>query len=646
MDGGIPIRLLLLEDSESDEALVLTQLRRDGFRPEVLRVESREAFRDAIEGGPWDLIIVDYNLPSFNGLEALEIYKQSGIDIPFILLSGTVGEEVAVEAMRSGGHDYMLKDRLVRLAPAIRREIREAEGRAARRRTEQALLESNALLSRTFQASPDAMVVMNLSDGSIVEANERFERVFGRPDGASLGGWEDAADGPRMLGLLRERGALQDWEVRRRTLDGSTVVNLVSAASISLGERTCAVVVFRDITGWRLAQASAESLEKQLRQSQKLEAIGRLAGGIAHDFNNILAAIMGNAQLADMDLDEGHPAKENIRQTLAASVRARDLINQILVFSRRGSDDLETIQLSRFVTDSLRLLRATVPSTIRFVTSLPEDVPPILANTTQLLQVLLNLTSNAVHSMEPGGGQLELRVEQVTVGEGAPHPGAVAPGSYAILKVIDSGCGMEESVLEQIFEPFFTTKEAGKGTGLGLSTVHGIIKQHEGYVFVRSKPGQGTAFDLYFPVSRGPSLSAAASRTPFASGAVPGGGQRILVLDDERDVSDIIDRVLRRGGYTVDTFAEPLAALSAFRASPDRYAMVITDLTMPQMRGVGVAEAIWQLRPKMPILLVTGFSSAVELESYRAMGLRGPLPKPFLAEALTAAVADCLSPSA
>jgi PAS domain S-box-containing protein len=510
---------------------------------------------------------------------------------------------------------------------------------------ERELRESTELITQTFRASPDAMIVVNLAGQNIIESNECYDRIFGHAkggapgsDGAFLGGWETPADVGRILELLKTQGFIREFEARRRTAAGAVVVNLISAEKLELGSLQCAVMVFRDITGWKNAGAATALLEAQLRQSQKLEAIGRLAGGIAHDFNNILAAIMGNSQLADMDLEEGHPAKENIRQTLTAAIRARELISQILVFSRRGDERREPTRLNDFVRDSLRLLRATVPTTIKVVLTLPETVPDVLANPTQLLQVLLNLTANAVHSMEAAGGRLELTVAEVEAAVG------LELGPSVLVQVRDTGCGMDNDVLEHIFEPFFTTKEAGEGTGLGLATVHGIVKQHGGHVEVKSAPGQGTSFMMYFPVCRASSTPAAAPITIPPRDLSIGRGKCVMVLDDEVGVGDTIEKVLKRFGYTVEAFAEPTAALAAFRESPDRYSLVITDLTMPQMKGTAVAEAIWRLKQGIPILLITGFNNAAELESYRDMGLRGPLRKPFLAEALVAAVAECLPP--
>jgi len=383
-------------------------------------------------------------------------------------------------------------------------------------------------------------------------------------------------------------------------------------------------------------------LEDQLRQTQKMKAIGTLAGGIAHDFNNILGAMNGYTELARVSIKDNTPVGDYLDTVLRSGKRAADLVSQILTFSRQEEQKRAPLQLQNVLTESLALLRATLPSTIEFRTSLSANVPLVLADTTQVHQIIMNLGTNAWHAMKDRPGRLEVKLEnfQVDAAMAETHL-SLRVGQYVRLSVSDTGHGMNRATLERIFEPFFTTKEAGEGTGLGLSVVHGIMQSYGGAITVYSQPGEGTVFHLYFPVYRG-----AASAAAIPVSAIPTGqGQRILFVDDEEVLARLGQKTLEHLGYAVEVQTDVLAALEQVRANPQHFALVITDQTMPGMTGVDFAKQLLELRPDLPIILSTGYSANLTPERVQALGIRGLLLKPLTLQSLGTIVHQVLSTS-
>ena len=387
-------------------------------------------------------------------------------------------------------------------------------------------------------------------------------------------------------------------------------------------------------------------LEAQLRQAQKMEAIGTLAGGIAHDFNNILTAILGYTELALEDLRPESPAGRYLQEVRKAGVRAKTLVQQILTFSRRTDQARRPVQLPLLIEEALALLRASLPSTIEMGHELAPDVGPVLADPTQLHQVLLNLCANAAHAMRETGGRLVVRLAAVEVAPTAP-PSDLAPGAYACLTVSDTGQGMAPEVLERIFEPFFTTKAPGEGTGMGLALVHGIVTNHGGVVRVSSVVGQGTTFTVYLPRSAagGGAAGAAAPGGAAGEGAAAGAGRgrRVLLVDDEEALVSLGEAMLRRLGYEVVVCTSSAEALAVFRAAPQRFDLVITDQTMPHLTGEGLAQAVRRLRPEMPIILCTGFSHVMHAERARELGIDAFVLKPLAMQELAQTIAQVLA---
>ena len=373
-------------------------------------------------------------------------------------------------------------------------------------------------------------------------------------------------------------------------------------------------------------EAEKQQLEMQLRQTQKMEAIGTLAGGIAHDFNNILGIISGYTELARLDAPEGSRSQKCLKEIFTASLRARDLVQQILTFSRQGANEPKPLQVGFIIKEVMKMLRAPLPSTIEVKYFVPRNLPAVLADSTQIHQVVMNLCTNAGHAMREKGGVLEVSLGEVMVDETmAARIPDLMPGKYQKLKVGDTGHGMSPEVMEKIFDPFFSTKGPGEGTGLGLSVVHGIVKKHGGGIEVFSKPGQGTTFEVYFP-----SLEEMNSGYNDEAVKLPTGTERILLVDDETAMVEMGQQMLESLGYKVTSRTSSLEALRAFQTHPDRFDLVITDMTMPRLTGAELAREVLKLRPDMPIILCTGFSDRIQEETAKSIGVREFVLKPVI----------------
>jgi PAS domain S-box-containing protein len=384
-----------------------------------------------------------------------------------------------------------------------------------------------------------------------------------------------------------------------------------------------AVLCFvRDVT-------SHKKMETQLRQAQKMEAIGTLASGIAHDFNNILMAIMGNAEMAEMGLNnnpENRLIRQSLDQVLKASNRAKDLVKQILTFSRDSEQDRKPVQINLLIEEVLKLLKVSLPENIEIRQDISVDSDTVMADAVQIHQVMMNLCTNAHHAMVKRGGVLAVALKRADLdtGDTMAYPD-LKPGPYLKLSVKDTGDGIKREVMGRIFDPYFTTKEKGLGTGLGLSVVHRIIQSHGGWITVESEPGEGTVFEILLPRVEGRSEREA----PTRRGQLSAGQERILFVDDEEGLVSMAERYLATLGYEVSAFTSPSRALEAFRADPDGFDLLITDLTMPQMSGDELAERIREERPDIPIILCTGYSERLTKEGVKELGIQSFVMKPF-----------------
>lgn len=364
--------------------------------------------------------------------------------------------------------------------------------------------------------------------------------------------------------------------------------------------------------------------EAKVHQMDKMKAIGTLAGGIAHDFNNILSAILGYSELALMDIKEENRLQSNLNQVVKASNRARDLIRQILTFSRQSEPEFRPVDIVPIVKESLQLIRASLPSTIDIQENISERVQNIMADQTQLHQIIMNLCTNAGYAMKEKGGILNIELDDIFLkAEDNAKPYDLTPGPYVQLNVSDTGIGMKHHILKNIFEPYFSTKKRGEGTGLGLSVVHGIVKSHGGSIKVNSEVGSGTIFEVYFPAIDNSEAAKDLTKSKISTGT-----EKILLVDDEIAILDAAKQILERLGYKVTARTSSIEALEAFRHHPNEFDLIITDQTMPNLTGMKLAEEILSLRPEIPIILCTGFSETITMEKLKSIGIKKMLMKP------------------
>jgi len=492
-----PLRVLFIEDSEDDARLQVRLLRQAGYDVFHERVDSVESLTQALEKA-WDIVISDYSMPHFRGTDALKLVRDRGLDVPFIFVSGTIGEDSAVAALKVGAHDYLMKSNLGRLIPAVQRELRESEERRQRRR-----------------------------------------------------------------------------------------------------------------------------LEAQVHQLQRFEAIGRLAGGVAHDFNNVIGAIMGWADIGAQSAEHGSDLQDKFIKIRSQADRASALTRQLLAFARRQMLEPCNTNLNELAKEEISLLRNVIGERIEIQMNLAEDVSIIWADPGQIEQVLMNLCLNARDAM-PDGGQLLIETQDVTVGEGQDHSYA-APGRYVLLKVTDSGSGMNAETLAHIFEPFFTTKEVGRGTGLGLATVYGIVKQHKGFIDVDSLVGKGTAFRVYLPLGNGPAVQ---PEKP-AVGSMRGGTECILIAEDNDDLREAAHEILVSLGYRVIVVGDGEEAVRAFETQAKEIDLVFMDVVLPKLNGPEAYLKMAALNPGISVIFTTGYATETSLIPIRTREKATILQKPY-----------------
>jgi PAS domain S-box-containing protein len=420
-------------------------------------------------------------------------------------------------------------------------------------------------------------------------------------------------------------------EGRMRAINGIRVNGEIfpveaSISKVTGGRELLYTIIIRDITERLKSEETQRNLQEQLFQSQKMEAIGSLAGGIAHDFNNILSVIIGNSELVKLKLNTNHNAVKNIEEVINASDRAQELVQQILAFSRKQDTNYRPVRLHYIIREGMKLLRASIPSTIEIKMDLPVNGPLVMGDATQIHQVVMNLCTNAAHAMEGRDGKLVLRQKSIEFDDRAIlfHPD-LKKGKYAVFTVQDSGRGMDGFTLKRIFEPFFTTKAPGKGTGLGLAIVHAIIKNHGGAIKVQSQIDKGTQVDVYLPEFEGNDDAICLEKSNEDSG----NGERIMIIDDEIQLLHTLVELLKDLGYRPHPFTDPSEAIKAFEQNPSEYDLIITDQTMPHMTGIVLANRALQMRKDIPIVLMTGYDQLENPEKTEALGIRTTLLKPF-----------------
>ncbi len=394
----------------------------------------------------------------------------------------------------------------------------------------------------------------------------------------------------------------------------------------------------RDVTERILSERKVIKLQEQLTQAQKMEAIGTLAGGIAHDFNNILFPMFGYLEIVLEDVPKDNPLRGHLLEVFTGAKRARDLIKQILTFSRQSDHERKPLETQRVIKEALKLIKSSLPSTIEIIQNIKSDCGLVMADPTHIHQIVMNLCTNAFHAMEETGGKLTIALKEVDLAAEDLKDPAMIPGPHVSLTVADTGPGMEQSLIDRIFDPYFTTKEEGKGTGLGLAVVHGIVKSHGGQISVYSEPGKGTEFQICFPIiKKQRETSKVETDTPIQKG-----DEQILLVDDQDIIVQIEKQMLERLGYHVTARTSSTDALEAFRVQPDKFDIVITDLTMPNMTGDKLAGELIKIRPDIPVILCTGFSEKMSKEKAEALGIKGFLMKPVVLKDLSSMIRQVL----
>jgi len=495
--------------------------------------------------------------------------------------------------------------------------------------TRQALQESEERLRTVFETFPDPVTIIQAEDGRCVDINSAFTRVTGWTTEDVIGKtaadfdiWHKPEEREKLTTGIAQQGKVENLEAKFRLKDGSLTTALMSAVLIRLKDKPHILTITRDISDLKSAQKEREQLETQLIQAQKMEAIGTLAGGIAHDFNNILGAIIGYAEMALYDTKKDSMEHHNIDQVLKAGHRAKDLVKQILAFSRKSEQDKRIISLTPIVEEALKLLRASLPTTIEIRQNIEPNLDAIFADPTQMHQVLMNLCTNSAHAMG------DTRAAQ--------YP-ELNPGPYVKLSISDTGHGMDSVTMDRIFDPYFTTKEQDKGTGMGLAVVHGIIKGHGGGIQVQSTPAKGTRFDILFPIMEKQMESVTAELK-----ALPTGSEHILFIDDEETLIDLAKSMLKKLGYRVETRTSPVEALEIFGAAPHKFDLVISDMTMPGMTGDTLASELMNIRSDIPVIICTGYSEKIDERRAKDLGIKGLMMKPFTIRRLSKTVRDAL----
>ncbi len=497
-----------------------------------------------------------------------------------------------------------------------------------RKTAERRLSDRNVLLANILDNIPH-YVFWKDCDSVYQGCNRNFARVAGVGVPENIVGktdfelaWAPEAEAYRHrdLEVMESGEPLLDIEESQTWADGMSAILLTSKVPLrnASGEVVGILGINANITGQR-------KLEKQLRQSQKLEAIGTLAGGIAHDFNNILTAVIGYTEFTMANLPEGSQSHAALNEVLKAAHRAKDLVRQILTIGQQIEQERSPIVLGPVVLEALRLMRATIPTTIRIRQNISEDLWPILAEPTQIHQIVMNLGTNAYHAMRERGGTLEVTLDNLYVtSELAATSPELHEGDYVRLAISDTGHGMGQDILEHIFEPYFTTKKTGEGSGLGLSVVHGIILGHGGAITVKSARGEGALFTVYLPRLLGEITRGVAEQE-----ALPRGNERILFIDDEEVLAGLGCKILESLGYSVTTATNGVDALAMFGNDPHAFDLVFTDQTMPALTGIQLSEMMLEIRPDIPVVLCTGFSAEASVESAKAIGIKAFVMKPL-----------------
>ncbi|HKJ32671.1 MAG TPA: response regulator [Balneolales bacterium] len=628
MMSNIPNILIVDDDPRMCESLKVLLSSQD------YELKTSNSVKEAIEcldNYAFDLVLLDIVMGEENGFTVMDHIISQKLDILVVMITGHTSPERAIEALRKGAYDFLKKpfepeELLTTMRNALNQRIQE---------------KSNHLLDRKLQVSEEKYrCMMESMKDAVYICSSEFRIEYMNPRMISRIGYD--ASGELCHKAIYDSDEKCSWCVFDRIQEGEHVdyelenpkdnryYSITNSPIRHSGESISNLTIVRDIT-------ESKAIEAQLYQARKMGSIGTLAGGIAHDFNNILSGIMGYTELALDSVERKSQLYNYLQEVFRAGNRARDLVKQILTFSRQTGQNRKPIQVRHIVNEALKFLRASLPTSTEVRRNIQSDAL-VLADPTQIHQVLMNLCTNADHAMREKGGVLEVKLEEVELDADftALQPD-MKPGAYLNLTVSDTGNGMPPDVLERIFDPFFTTKETGEGTGMGLSVVHGIIGSYGGAITAYSEPGQGSTFKVYLPIIE---TSKEAHIGPEES--IPIGSERILFVDDESVLVNMGKQIFESLGYDVTTRTSSIEALELFKNQPDRFDLVITDMTMPNMTGEDLAQELIRIKPNIPIILCTGFSAKIDDQKASAVGIRALVLKPIVKREIATTVRKVL----
>jgi len=640
------LHLLILEDNQDDAELAVKELERKGFNVKWTRVDTKKGFIEALAEKP-DLLLADYFVPSFDAMAALQMYRQLKLEIPLIVYSGKISEEIAVECMKSGATDYVFKDNLSRLCPVVKRALEEIKIYRKNRQSEEALRESEEKYRTLYDSSRDAIMILS-TDKVFLNGNPACVKMFGCRDEDEFISLTPTALSPeyqmdgalsveksqKMISIAMEQGS-HFFEWKHKRVNGEEFYARVLLASIKLSGKKILQATVRDIT-------EHKKLEAQLRQSQKMEAIGILAGGVAHDFNNILTTIIGNAELALMNVIKDKSLRKGIKEIKKAGERAASLTRQLLAFSRKQIVQPKILDINELLTDMEKMLGRLIGEDIEMLTIPAPALWQVEIDPGQIEQVIMNLAINAKDAM-PRGGKLTIETANADLDENYSHEHGIEEkksGRYVMLAVSDTGIGMDKETHEHIFEPFFTTKKVGKGTGLGLATVYGIVKQNNGFIWVYSEPKQGATFKVYLPEVK---KDADPEKKEKKSVVKLNGSETVLIVEDDGLLRNLTQNTLQSYGYRILDAKNGEDAIRVCKEYDGRIDLMITDVVMPKIGGREAAKRLLPLYPQMKVIYMSGYTDdAIVHHGVLEPGLNF-LEKPFTLEGLARKVREVLN---
>lgn len=632
------LKILLVEDNPGDADLIQEMLPTDdesGFRVHCVSRLSEAVSH--LKEEEVDLALLDLDLPDSQGLETVRLAHAAAPKMPIVVLTGNQDEQLGIAAVQGGAQDFLVKGQTHQ--SQLSRVLRYAVQRQC---VEDKRRESEQFLRSTLDALSAHIAIIDRS-GKILAANMAWRKFADAPGGHILrcheqtnffdacgalqcDNTEDAhsaeafAKGIRSV-LDREKDQFE-MEYQMNSQKGKLWFHGQVTPFPSGNERKV-VVAHENITGRKKAEEEQLRLAAQLRHTYKMEAIGTLAGGIAHDFNNILASVLGYVELSLLDLEKGGQLERNLQEVYQAGTRAKELVQQILTFARKDESHIQPTQICAIAKEASKLIRSTIPASIE-VRLTVESEAFAMAEPTQIHQIFMNLFTNAAHAMDSNGGTLSVNIAETTLDKSFDSMHTVfTPGAYLKIAVSDTGIGIPKNKLEKIFDPYFTTRDGKEGTGLGLSVVHGIVRNHGGEITVESKLGQGTTFTIFLPLS-----AQKVSNHIAISKKLPRGSERILFVDDELPITDMSRQRLSLLGYQVTAVNNSPEALRRLMATPGKFDLIITDMTMPRMSGEQLSIEAQKIEPNIPIILCTGYSKKMSDKKAAAIGIRAVLMKP------------------